>query len=747
MEYFAENFSKNNNSFSHLHSLKKFKQAKKMKKHFQKLAVVACLFAAACSPKTADKTAKTAPAKTSQPTTVIPMPTGDVRKSAPKPGSAPTINIGKAETFELENGLKVIVVENHKLPKIGFQIFVDHDPVSEGEAAGYIDMFGDLLGKGTSTRSKDQLDSEVDFMGASLNTSARGITGECLTRHADKLLVLMSDVLLHPTFPETELEKSKKRTLSGLESQKANADAIASNVRAVLNFTKFHPYGEVLTEQSLGKINIEQVRKHYQTYFKPNASYLVITGDVNRKQAEKFAKKYFSSWQRGDVPKHVHPNPPELAKTQVDFVHKAGAVQSVVNITHPVALSPASPDAIRARLMNTLLGGYFNSRVNANLREKHAYTYGANTSLQSDEVIGSFNASASVRNAVTDSAVLQFLYELGQLRDVKVPAKELQLVKNVLTGSFSRSLEEPETVARFALNTARFKLPADYYEKYLAVLNDVSADEIQQMARKYINPAQAHILVVGNREEVAEKLRKFSPDKKINFWDTHGEPERQRQALPDGVTAETVLTDYVRAIGGADAVRKIQDVETSSDLQTGGPVLKMKTVQKLPNKFFNEVLMNNQVMSKQILNGEKAMEYGMGGMSRAVEGTALAVLKENSLPCKEASYLPNGYSAKLLGIEEVEGKMAYQMEITRPDGSKFMEYYELATSLKLREVQTSEEAGQKITTTTDFSDYRAVGGVLFPHVYILSGVMPTPMKSVVTEIKVNSGVADSVFEK
>ncbi|MBP6810162.1 MAG: insulinase family protein, partial [Saprospiraceae bacterium] len=461
------------------------------------------LLLAACSPKAADKTSSTKPAPSPTPTVSaskapkIPLPTGDVRKNAPAPGNAPMVQIGKAETFKLENGLTVILVENHKLPKVSYRIFVDKDPVLEKDAAGYLDMVGELLSKGTTTRTKPQIDEQVDFLGASLFSDANGVNGSCLSKHSDKLLEIMSDVLLNPVFPQEELDKSKKRAESGLASQKDDANAIAGIVASVLRYGKDHPYGENMTEATLAKINLEQIKNHYNIYFKPNISYLVVTGDVTKAQAEKQAKQYFGKWAKGVVPTHNYGVPRAPEKTQVDFVHKAGAVQSVINITYPVDLQPGTPDVIPSRVTNTILGGYFNSRLNNNLREGHGWTYGSGSSLNPDKLVGSFNASASVRNVVTDSSIIEALKEMRRLSNEKVDQAELQVVKNVMAGNFSRSLEEPGTVATFALNTARYKLPADYYEKYLEVLQNVSAEQVQAMAQKYIRPNQAHILVVG----------------------------------------------------------------------------------------------------------------------------------------------------------------------------------------------------------------------------------------------------------
>ncbi len=713
------------------------------------LTIAVIALAAACTPKTGEKTKSTAStAMESGKAPKIEIPTGDVRKKAPKGGSSPALQIGKAETFTLDNGLKVIVVENHKLPRISFRVFVDYNPVMEKDAAGYVDMMGELLPKGTGKRTKAQIDEEVDFIGGSLSASANGVSTSGLSKHAEKLLDIMSDVLLNPTFPTEEFEKEKKKTESGLASQKDNANAIIGNVGSRLRYGKSHPYGEFTTETTLKKVTVDLIKNHYKTYFKPNISYLVITGDISKSKAEQYAKKYFGKWEKGDVPRTAYalPRPPET--TQVDFVHKPGAVQSVINITYPVELMPGTEEAIRARLLNTVLGGYFNSRVNANLREGHGWTYGARTNLRADELIGSFTAEAPVRNAVTDSSIIEFMKEMNRLRTEKVPNSELQVAKNVLTGQFSRSLEQPGTLADFALNAAKYNLPADYYETYLTKLNNTSPEDIINLSKKFIRPDHAHIVVVGNRDDVADRLKQFSADGKINFWGTDGEPAKQiNTTLPPGVTATQVVSDYINAIGGAEKINTIKDLQTTVSMKTRGMEITIKESKKTGNKLSQEMLMAGQSMGKTILNGDKAVQGGQGGASRNIEGTELQELKEQSLPIKELAYLSEGYSLTLKGIEEINGKSAYLIEVTHPGGGKSSDYYEVATSLKIREVSTTQGPdGSDTTVTNDFEDYKAVNGVKFPHSNTTTGIFPVPMKATVAEIKVNAGIEDSVFE-
>ncbi len=678
----------------------------------------------------------------------IPMPTGDVRKAAPKAGDAPRIQIGKAQTFKLDNGLTVIVVENHKLPKVNYRVFVDNDPVLEKDATGYVQLMGELLTKGTKTRTKSQIDEEIDFIGASLGSDPNGVTGSCLTKHSAKLLDLMSDVLLRPTFPAEELEKAKRREESNLAQQKDDANAIAGNVASVLRYSKNHPYGEIMTETTLAKVSLEQIKSHYNTFFKPNISYLVITGDITKDKAEQYAKQYFGQWTRGEVAKASYDLPRAPEKTQVDFVNKAGAVQSVINITYPIELQPGKPDVIRARVANAVLGGYFNSRVNANLREGHGWTYGARTGVTPDQLVGAFNGSASVRNAVTDSSIIEFIKEMNRMRTEKVPAAELQVVKNVLAGQFSQSLEEPGTVANFALTIARFGLPADYYEKYLEVLQSVTADEVQAMAKKYIQPEKAHILVVGNNEDVAERLKQFSPDATVNLYDVYGNPLKPMSAivLPAGMTAEKVVDAYIMAIGGKDKINALKDLQTISEMKTPGPQFAVKTYQKGGNKILVDISMNDSPMSKQIYDGQKAGQVAMG-QSQNLTGQELGDLKEQAMFAKESAYQKGGYKLMLKGGEDVNGSNAYVVEVERPDGKKSTEYYDMKSGLKLREVSPGTGAdGQPAMQMVDMSDYQPANGVLLPRLLTVTGLLPVPVKIVVKEVKVNAGVDDAMFK-
>jgi zinc protease len=666
----------------------------------------------------------------------------DFRKTAPKPGPAPRIELGKAEQFTLKNGLKVIVVENHKLPRVSFQVFVDVPPFMEGDLTGYSSIAGQLLNKGTTTRTKSQIDEAIDFIGASLSSSSSGVSGSCLTKHKDKLLTIMSDVLLNPVFPQEEFDKIKKQTISGLAANKDDPNVIAANVAMVMRNGKNHPYGEVESEKTIEKITVDKCKEFYTTYFKPNISYLIVTGDITAKEVKQLAPKYFGNWKQGEVAKKNFPTPQRPQTTQVDFVDKSGAVQSVINVTYPVDLKPGAPDAVKASVMNNLLGGYFGSRLMSNLREDKAYTYGARSALSDDPVIGYFNANASVRNEVTDSAVVQFLYELNRLRTSEIPDSELEMVKNVMTGGFARSLERPETVARFALNTARYNLPADYYNTYLERLSKVTKADITEMAKKYITPDNAHILVVGNKDEVAEKLVQFSPEKKVNYFDVYGNPVVQSGLeIPAGVTAETVLADYIAALGDANSLASIKNVKISMSTTIQGMTMETTMYHQEPSKLSMVNSMMGNVVQQSVFDGEKGVNIQMG-QKAPMEGNDLEDMKVDAHLFPERFYKKLGVKAELKGIEMIDGKKAYKLVAEYPSGNKKTQYFDAETSLKIREIEQKGET----TITNDLGDYKVVNGVKFPHSLTVTGAAPFPLKMETVGLEVNGTFEASMFK-
>lgn len=667
------------------------------------------------------------------------------RTQPPKPGPAPTVNIGDYQMFTLSNGLKVIVVENRKTPVISWQLTLDIDPVMEGKAKGFVDLAGQLMRAGTKNRSKQQIDEEIDFIGASLSTFSTGMFGSSLTRHKEKLLTLMSDVLLNPVFPQDELEKVITQSISGLSANESDANFMVDNLISSVMYGSSHPYGEVVTKESLGNINRDHVVNYYNTFFKPNTAYLVIVGDITAKEAKKLTNKYFKKWKKGDVPKATYEIPAPPAGNKVAFANRDGAVQSVLAVSYPIELKPGAPEAIKASVMNSILGGgVFSGRLMQNLREDKAYTYGARSSLSSDRLIGSFSARTEVGNNVTDSALVEILYEMDRLAKEPVDQQSLDLVKNFMNGSFARSLESPRTIANFALNIERYKLPKDYYKTYLEKLAAVSIEDVSAMAARYIKPENAWIVVGGNKDEVAPKLARFSKNGEVLFFDPYGRPVvSSGTEIPAGLTAEKVIENYIKAVGGADKLRSITDQVMKMSTEMQGMTIELVSSWKAPGKILVTTGMGGNIMQKQVFDGERGQVEAMG-QKMELSGKQLEDMKIQAILFPELEYKSLGFELKLAEIEDIDGKPAYKVQISSPQGTSKSEFFDVASGLKVRSVASQETQMGPMTVTSSYGDYREVDGIKFPF-SLKQQVGPQALDLKVGSIEMNKGVSDDLF--
>lgn len=666
------------------------------------------------------------------------------RSKMPEAGPAPEIKIGDIESFTLDNGLKVFVVENHKLPRVTFRLLIDRDPILEGEHAGYIEIAGKLLRTGTKKRTKDQIDEEIDFLGANLFTTSTSVTASSLVKHADKLMEIMSDIVLNADFKQEELDKIKKQRISGLAAEKDDPNAIANKIRSMLYYGKDHPYGEFVTEETVESVTLDICNEYYKTFFKPNAAYLAIVGDITMDDAKELVEKYFGAWEKGEIPSFKYKTPKAPLITKVALVDRPAAVQSVIHVGYPVKLEKNSPDVIPAVVMNSILGGSFSSRLNQNLREDNGYTYGARSVLTSDELIGQFDASLEARNSVTDSSITEILKEMKKLRREPVPDDELDAIKKYMTGSFSRSLENPQTVANFALNIERYNLPKDFYKNYLKNVDAVSVEDVQKIAKKYIKPNKAYIIVVGNADEVADKLKKFSLSGKIDYYDVNGEKyDPSAKKLPEGLTVNAVFDKYIEAIGGKE---KILAIKTKTSVYKGniqGMDITVTITQKLPNKYY-QLVDAGVFQQKTVFDGEKGYSESMG-QKKELEGEQLEGMKVQADMHAILDYEKLGIKAELTGMETINGKDAYKVVLNTPWGSKWTQYYDAESGLLLRQITPITSPQGSFNQTTDFLDYKEVDGVKYPH-KLSQQVGPQTISLEAEKIELNKEVADDLFK-
>lgn len=659
------------------------------------------------------------------------------RSKVPSSGPAPEINIGEAETFTLDNGLKVFVVKNDKLPRVAFTLVLERDPILEGDKVGYLDFVGQMMMAGTENRSKDELDEEIDFIGASISAGSTSMFASSLKKHQEKTLELMTDVLYNPIFPQEELDKLKKQSLTGLAQSKDDPNSISSRLSSALVYGKDHPYGEVQTEATINNIEVADVKAYYETFYKPNIAYLAIVGDMTKEEAEEVVPKYFANWEAGDVPTFTYEKPSAVSKTEVDLVDKSSAVQSVIQIAQPIDLTLGDDNYISSIVLNQIFGGGgFSGRLLQNLREDKAYTYGANSSMSQDKLVGRFAAFASVRNEVTDSAVYEFMYEINKLVDEGVTEEELKMAKASLAGSFGRSLESPSTIANFALNTERYDLPKDYYKTYLQEIDELTVADINATAKELIDPDKLYITAVGNASEIKDKLAQFG---EVKMYDNMGDPAREVAQVDADMTASQVLSAYIDAIGGQSAAQTVKSAKVSMDADVMGNVITIAMVFDDENQRYGQTtsLAGNVMQSTSMVDGKGSISAQGQNIEMTPEQYEMG--KMNSFFIPELYYEGLGYSLTLDGVKDVEGEDAYKVIITNAGGATMSNYYSVSSGLKLKNENP-------LSGDTFFSDYQEKNGVLIPMLWtIKSPQIPVPLAAKVTSLEINPALTASDF--
>ena len=660
------------------------------------------------------------------------------RTKSPAPGKAPLIQVASPVKFTLANGLQVFVVKNTKLPKVTATLALDVDGFKEGDKAGLASMSGQLLQRGTTTKSKAELDEAVEFLGGSMSTSSQYATVSSLKNNFPKLMELMSEVILRPALSSDELEKVRKQTISGIESSKDDADAISNNVMKKLVYGANHAFGEITTIKTVNAVKVEDVKNFIKTYWIPNNAYLIFVGDIDPANAKALAEKNFGTWAKGTFTQPVYEKPAIPATTYVAIIDRPASVQSVVTIATTVNLTKGSPNDIPSNVMNNILGGGFSGRLFANLREKHAFTYGAYSSISPSKQIGMFSAEASVRNEKTDSAIQEILNELNIIRNTKVGDTELSRMKNYLAGGFARSLESPNTIANFALSIAVNNLPADYYQKYLTNLAAVDAQKVQDVAATLLNPAKMHIVIVGNAKQIAKGLEKYGP---VKYFDIEG----NEVAAPTEVKADASLTPTalmekaIAAIGSKEALDNVKDVQLKGTANVMGQSLEMKQTIVMPGNSVTTMSMGGMAMMRQaVVNGKYSVSQQ--GQEAPMTDDLKEGLDESTFLAPEQLYLAKGYGLKIVGGEKVDGKDAIDLEVTTPSKKVSHRFYDAKTFLLVKTSKSEEVPGQGTMTQQQFyTGYQTVNGVQISSEQLIDmGQMKINVKY--TDIKMNQGL-------
>ena len=614
----------------------------------------------------------------------------DINKM-PEPAAAPEIKFKKPKVFTLDNGLTVIVVENHKLPRVNASLRIDNQPTRLRDKKGTDDLLGALLGSGSQKVSKDDFNAKIDFYGANVNIYESGFYINSLSKYFPEILQLTADQALHPKFTKEEFAKQQEQLIEGLKTQEKSTPVAADRVMKKLAYGA-HPYGEFTTIETAKNVQLRDVDSYYKRQFTPNHAYLIIVGDVNLADIKKMTKQNFSDWKK--APQHKGLSLPYInnpSHTEVDFVHMPNAQQTELKVAHRSDIRMANPDYQKVLLMNSILGGDFNSYLNMTLREKHGWTYGARSRFGTNKYGDLFTASTSVRNKVADSAVVVTMEQINKIINEKVDSVALENNKQKYLGNFVLKMEKPATIANQAYNMYVNNLPEDYYETFLKKIEAVTVDDIQQMAKKYLHPDKARIVVAGNANLTIPGLKKAGYN--VKFYDKNAQPIKNpvsSKSLPER-SVKDIVDKFLQAIHYND---KLQSLTTVYEAKTQGIVITRTMKSKAPNKVMELVTGMGMTLSKQVYDGTKGYMEAQG-QKKEMDVKELASFKNTPQPINVRKLYKSGK------LERTEGN--YYI-ITDED----MDYYFNAdTGLLEKEMQSKEIQGHKMTQTIMLQDYKA----------------------------------------
>ena len=588
------------------------------------------------------------------------------RSIVPESGPTPEIFFGKPQTFMLDNGLTVMVVENNKLPRASASLSFDNPLIFEGEIAGVSSILAEMIGNGTQSISKEDFIEEVDFMGASLNITGSGAFAGSLKRYFPRVLELMSQAVLEPLFTQEEFDNQKNLIKESLKTSEKDVSTAANRVQNFITYGANHPNGEFVSQESLDKASFNDAVDFYNNFSSPNNAYLVILGDIEFEEIKSKVTELFSSWESKEVVANSFPEPKNPDETEVIFVDMPNGVQSVVTVINTIDFNKKEADYFPALVATRILGGGGAGRLFNNLREDKGWTYGSYSSIsESYKTKGLILAQAQVKNEVTDSAAVELLVELDKMRNKLVTDEELTSTKAKYTGNFVMSLENPATIAGFARNIITQDLPENYYNSFLENINNVTKQDVQNAAQKYFSPNKTRIFITGKGSEILEKIEgiEFNGKKlKVRYFDQYGsEISRPDYSVSTDVTAESVISNYIKSIGGAEKLNSISSIEVKATANLQGTVLEMYSLKNNQNKSLMTMTAMGMTLVKSVFN--KYQGYNeVNGQRVPLTDEELEQAIINSALFSELNF--DFETIELIGTSFVNDEKAYEIKIT-----------------------------------------------------------------------------------
>lgn len=436
------------------------------------------------------------------------------RTKTPTPGPVPTLQVPAWTRATLSNGAELVVSEKHDVPLVSFQITFQGgaNQAESTERRGLAGITAAMMSEGTKARDGEALSNALQLLGTTVTVDIAGESGsigfQSTSARFQQTLDLLVEMVVAPTFPPEALERLRAQRLVALLQGRDQTRVIASRAFPRILFGNAHPYGQNVTEASLKSITREDVVDLHAAYFRPGRALISVVGDVRASEARASIDKALAAWPRGgDRPKFDYPPVPAAHPSTIYLIDKPAAAQSSFAIGHP-GPPRSTPDYYSLQVMNTMLGGMFQSRLNANIREEKGYSYGVSSSFAFGKGPGAFRTGGDVVSAKSDAALVEFMKELRGIRgDRPITDEELTTAKDSLIQRLPATFASVRSINQAIVGLWTDGLPDDYYERYAANIAGVTREDVVRVARQYVDLDHLSIVIVGNRSEIEAPLR------------------------------------------------------------------------------------------------------------------------------------------------------------------------------------------------------------------------------------------------
>jgi zinc protease len=673
------------------------------------------------------------------------------RTKKPAAGPAPIITIKEPVTYILPNGITVLIVENHRFPKVRASYTIDAGPITEGAKAGVMDVMGGMLNEGTTNMTKEKFDESIDMIGADVNLNSSGGSVSALTRYFEKAFMLMADGLQNPSLPQAAFEKLKSQSITGFKSNEKSARVISSRVANALSFGKTSPMGEFTTEESLKGLTLDDVKNAYKNYITPSRGYLTFVGDITPAAAKALVEKAFGKWTGKKLALPLLPTVENNAKTEINFVDLPTAVQGEMTVTNLINNPMNGTDYHALLLANQILGGGAESKLFMNLREKHGFTYGAYSSVGRGRFQTMFTAGAAVRTDKVDSAVAELMAEIINMRDGKISAEEFAMAKAKINGTFALSMEDPARAATLASNVLINNLPKDFYKVYLQKINAVTIDDIKRVAKNYFSESRSRIVIVGNGKKIVPNLMRLGYA--IKKFDKFASPvvdevkevvTTETAKTTDAVSGYSIIEDYLKAIGGKEEVKKVTSITSTLAMEMMGRQITGVEKKAAPNKVSQEFKMGTMTVMKAVYDGIKGYQQ-QGPQKKEMTEAELKEAVDEKGVIPQLFYNTADYKTEYLGKGKVNDQETYRLKVVMPSGRSSVQQFSMKTGLLLQEETTTKQEDTDVPITIEYLDYKKVGNLLLPH-NIIRNAGGQEFNFKITAITLNDKLTDADFK-